>query len=239
MPSVYEIITEKIIKQLESGVAPWRKPWTCQTPANLVTQKEYRGLNVFTLASQGVPSRFWLTFNQQRNWAGEFARGRNLLSSSSGTWAQNERRLRKTVRRRPRGPFYSAITVCSICRRRKGSTSPHPFCRRPAPTTHHKCEQIVANMRARQASSNLTRRGTRQTTTWSVCQHAASFTHLKNITPLNFTNSPTARTPKALAPGKLRQAGFLWFGILLKGGTHRGDDRRHAPRNCGNRTKHS
>jgi antirestriction protein ArdC len=64
MPSVYEIITEKIIKQLESGVAPWRKPWTCQTPVNLITQKEYRGLNVFTLASQGFPSRFWLTFNQ-------------------------------------------------------------------------------------------------------------------------------------------------------------------------------
>ena len=58
MPSVYEIITEKIIKQLESGVAPWRKPWTCQTPANLVTQKEYRGLNVFTLASQGLARSF-------------------------------------------------------------------------------------------------------------------------------------------------------------------------------------
>ena len=27
MSSVYEIITEKIIKQLESGVTPWRKPW--------------------------------------------------------------------------------------------------------------------------------------------------------------------------------------------------------------------
>jgi antirestriction protein ArdC len=64
MPSVYEIITERIIKQLESGVSPWRKPWTCQTPANLLTQKEYRGLNVFTLASQGFPSRFWLTFIQ-------------------------------------------------------------------------------------------------------------------------------------------------------------------------------
>lgn len=67
MPSVYEILTEKIIKQLESGVAPWRKPWTCQTPTNLITQKEYRGLNVFTLASQGFPSRFWLTFNQAQS----------------------------------------------------------------------------------------------------------------------------------------------------------------------------
>jgi len=75
MPSVYEIITEKIIKQLESGVAPWRKPWTCQTPANLITQKEYRGLNVFTLASQGFPSRFWLTFNQVSKLGGKIRKG--------------------------------------------------------------------------------------------------------------------------------------------------------------------
>ena len=80
MPSVYEIITEKIIKQLESGVAPWRKPWTCQTPANLVTQKEYRGLNVFTLASQGFPSRFWLTFNQATKLGGRIRKGGEIFS---------------------------------------------------------------------------------------------------------------------------------------------------------------
>jgi antirestriction protein ArdC len=75
MPSVYEIITEKIIKQLESGVASWRQPWTCRSPANLVTQKEYRGLNVFTLASQGFPSRFWLTFKQATKLGGRISKG--------------------------------------------------------------------------------------------------------------------------------------------------------------------
>ncbi len=75
MPSVYEIVTQKIIKQLESGVAPWRKPWTCQTPANLLTQKEYRGLNVFTLGSQGFPSRFWLTYNQATKLGGRIRKG--------------------------------------------------------------------------------------------------------------------------------------------------------------------
>jgi antirestriction protein ArdC len=75
MPSVYEIVTEKIIKQLESGVAPWRKPWTCQTPTNLFTQKEYRGLNIFTLASQGFSSKFWLTFNQARKLGGRIRKG--------------------------------------------------------------------------------------------------------------------------------------------------------------------
>src|SRR5260370_5169668 len=75
MPSIYEIITERIIKQLESGVAPWRKPWTCHTAANLLTQKEYRGLNVFTLASQGFPSRFWLTYNQATKLGGRIRKG--------------------------------------------------------------------------------------------------------------------------------------------------------------------
>ena len=75
MPNVYEIVTENIIKQLESGVIPWRKPWTSKSPANLVSQKEYRGLNVLTLASQGFPSRFWLTFNQANKLGGRIQRG--------------------------------------------------------------------------------------------------------------------------------------------------------------------
>jgi antirestriction protein ArdC len=75
MPNVYEIVTERIIAQLESGVAPWRKPWTSKSPANLVSQKEYRGLNVLMLASQGYPSRFWLTFNQANKLGGKIAKG--------------------------------------------------------------------------------------------------------------------------------------------------------------------
>ena len=90
MPSVYEIVTEKIIKQLESGVAPWRRPWTCQTPANLITQKEYRGLNVLTLASQGFPSRFWLTFNQATKLGGKIRKGQK--SSPVVFWNIGEER---------------------------------------------------------------------------------------------------------------------------------------------------
>jgi antirestriction protein ArdC len=90
MPSVYEIITEKIIKQLESGVAPWRQPWTCQSPTNLITQKEYRGLNVFTLASQGFPSRFWLTFKQATQLGGGIRKGQK--SSHVIFWKRGDER---------------------------------------------------------------------------------------------------------------------------------------------------
>lgn len=75
MPNVYEIVTSKIVAQLESGVAPWRKPWTTKPPANLISQKEYRGLNTFLLGSQGFASRYWLTFNQAKKLGGTVRKG--------------------------------------------------------------------------------------------------------------------------------------------------------------------
>jgi len=62
--NVYEIVTEKIIKQLESGVAPWRKPWTTLAPMNMVSKRPYTGINVLLLASQGYASPCWLTYKQ-------------------------------------------------------------------------------------------------------------------------------------------------------------------------------
>src|SRR6202521_2257992 len=73
--SVYSIVTEQILKQLESGVAPWRKPWRCEPPANLVSGKAYRGINPFLLASQGYGSRYWVTFNQANKLGGHIRKG--------------------------------------------------------------------------------------------------------------------------------------------------------------------
>ena len=73
--NVYEIVTEQVIKQLESGVAPWRKPWRTDAPVNLISGKPYRGLNVFMLATQGYESRYWLTFNQANKLGGHVKKG--------------------------------------------------------------------------------------------------------------------------------------------------------------------
>jgi antirestriction protein ArdC len=74
MPSVYEVITERIIQQLEAGVAPWQKPWRVRgkggLPRNLVTGREYRGINVWILLSSGYSSQSWLTFKQARELGG-------------------------------------------------------------------------------------------------------------------------------------------------------------------------
>jgi hypothetical protein len=58
MPTVPEIITENVIKQLEQGVALWRKPWSTSIPRNLISKRPYRGLNVFMPATQGYGSPY-------------------------------------------------------------------------------------------------------------------------------------------------------------------------------------
>ena len=47
MTNVYEIVTHQIIKALERGVVPWKKPWKSTLPKNLISKKEYRGINAF------------------------------------------------------------------------------------------------------------------------------------------------------------------------------------------------
>ena len=63
---IYEHITKRIISLLAQGTVPWQKPWKARTglPRNLVSQKSYRGINVFLLLAMSYESPFWLTFRQ-------------------------------------------------------------------------------------------------------------------------------------------------------------------------------
>src|SRR5215472_10058491 len=73
--SVYEIITRRIVEELEKGNVPWRKPWKTLPPANLISKKPYRGINVFLLALQGYGSQYWLTYRQAQALGGNVRRG--------------------------------------------------------------------------------------------------------------------------------------------------------------------
>lgn len=72
---VYEIVTERIVAKLEEGVVPWRQPWQGGGPRNLVSKKQYRGVNAVLLGCQGYESPFWLTYNQARAAGGHVRRG--------------------------------------------------------------------------------------------------------------------------------------------------------------------
>jgi antirestriction protein ArdC len=73
---VYAIVTEKIISLLESGVVPWRRPWTSTgLPRNLITKKPYRGINHFLLSASKFVSPFWLTMRQANQLGGSIRKG--------------------------------------------------------------------------------------------------------------------------------------------------------------------
>ena len=73
---IYSIVTEKIIKLLESGVVPWPRPWTSTgLPRNLVSKKPYRGVNHFLLSASMYVSPFWLTMRQANELGGHVRKG--------------------------------------------------------------------------------------------------------------------------------------------------------------------
>lgn len=74
--NVYEIVTEKIIAELDKGVIPWRRPWGDVAAAkNLVTKKEYRGINAFLLPVLSQGQEFFATFKQIEEMGGHIKKG--------------------------------------------------------------------------------------------------------------------------------------------------------------------
>ena len=71
MSKVYQIVTDEILKQLEAGVIPWRRPWRTEGAAmNYVSRREYTGINRLLLAGGE-----YLTFNQVKELGGTVKKG--------------------------------------------------------------------------------------------------------------------------------------------------------------------
>lgn len=73
--NVYEIVTDRILDSLKAGVVPWRKPWSCSAPKNIVSGHDYRGINVLLLQSTPFLSPFWMTYRQAKALGGAVKRG--------------------------------------------------------------------------------------------------------------------------------------------------------------------
>ncbi len=71
--SVYEMVTERIISQLEKGVIPWEKPWTgIRSGAyNRISKKPYSLLNQMLLKHEGE----YATFKQWQDLGGHIRKG--------------------------------------------------------------------------------------------------------------------------------------------------------------------
>lgn len=71
--SVYEMVTDRIIEQLENGVIPWQKPWTGVRSGafNRISKKPYSLLNQMLLKFDGE----YATFKQWKDVGGHVRKG--------------------------------------------------------------------------------------------------------------------------------------------------------------------
>ena len=71
--NVYQMVTDRIIEELQKGVVPWHKPWTgvLDGAVSYETGRPYSLLNQFLL---GVPGEY-LTFNQCKKLGGNIKKG--------------------------------------------------------------------------------------------------------------------------------------------------------------------
>lgn len=88
---IYEAVTSQVIASLESGVVPWRKPWTtCPPPVNAVSKRPYRGVNLLLLGMSCFADHRWITLRQANEIGGRVKKGEK--SSTAIFWKRIEAR---------------------------------------------------------------------------------------------------------------------------------------------------
>lgn len=74
--NVYQMVTDRVIEQMQQGIIPWHQPWTGaglleDGAINYVSRKPYSLLNQFLLGRDGE----WLTFKQIQERKGKIKKG--------------------------------------------------------------------------------------------------------------------------------------------------------------------
>lgn len=70
--NVYQMVTDRVIAQMQQGIIPWHQPWTGMGGAvNYVTRKPYSFLNQLLLGRDGE----WMTFKQVKQMGGAVKKG--------------------------------------------------------------------------------------------------------------------------------------------------------------------
>lgn len=117
--TIYDQITATILRQIESGVPPWRQPWSGNS---WIPTREngdrYRGINVPILlgaqSAAGYESGRWLTYKQAQARGGHVRKGERATTIVyASTWTaieQNENGEEKTRA----VPFLRAYSVFNV-----------------------------------------------------------------------------------------------------------------------------
>ena len=73
---IYKMITDLFLEKLEQGVIPWEKPWKGGgAPKNMISKKNYNGINVLLLSMQPYETNLWLSYKQAQEKGGQVRKG--------------------------------------------------------------------------------------------------------------------------------------------------------------------
>lgn len=89
--NVYEIVNKRITDLLEKGVVPWQQPWPKSAPPkNLITGRNYRGINIWLLNSLGYTQNQFLTFKQVKELGASVKKGEKASEVIFWKWTEKE-----------------------------------------------------------------------------------------------------------------------------------------------------
>ncbi|MBX7208534.1 MAG: ssDNA-binding domain-containing protein [Verrucomicrobiaceae bacterium] len=148
----YQFVTDTILRHLEEGVVPWRRPWSREVgkPRNFHTGKPYRGVNLLLLGLRKFASPFWLTFQQVKALGGSVRKGER--GSTVVNWGQFTPKQDDTdsqaANGRRKSRFYLKEYIVFNAAQTEGIEFPPIASAAPMPKSKsvEVAEQIVANM---------------------------------------------------------------------------------------------
>lgn len=127
---IYRIVTDRILKQLEQGVVPWKKPWVCSGNGafNRISKKPYSLCNQLLLQHEGE----YATFNQWKELGGRVRKGEK--SEMIVFWKMQEKLEEEDgeekVTQIPVLRYYNVFhisqvdNICPLCPEKKFETDP-------------------------------------------------------------------------------------------------------------------
>lgn len=150
MCKVYDVINSRIMELLEQGTVPWRKPWNAVSnmPKNLISRKDYRGLNVFLLSCMPYSSPYWLTFKQVQDRGGYVRKGEKSTPVVFWKWIDKkdadtqDDEITGTKGKVPLLRYYSVFNLDQV----EGIKAPEPKVVIAEFNPIQKAEEIIATM---------------------------------------------------------------------------------------------
>lgn len=147
---IYQVVTDRIIASLETGLRPWTQPWVGGGGVGFPRRaggQDYRGVNVFILWSEaiekGYTSQFWLTFNQAKKLGGSVRKGQKstliVYANRFSKEVENEKTGEKEIKSIPflkAFPVFNADQIEGL---------PETFYAKPEPVTEaQRLDRIAA-----------------------------------------------------------------------------------------------